>query len=148
MNNEQAKVVGHDTDGIWVEAVQQSACSSCQARQGCGQQSLNKLGKPMRLWVNTDQRPSLGKMVMVTIPDSGLAISAMVLYGLPIFSSLLIALFANLLISSSDLSTAMGAIIGLFLGLASARYLSKGLRHLWQPTLSESGISTEVYDHY
>ena len=146
MNRERARVVGHDANGIWVEAVQQSACSSCQARQGCGQQTLAKLGKPMRLWIDTDQRPNLGQDIMVSIPNGGLAISAMVLYGLPILLSLVMALMANLLISNHDLSTAIGATVGLVFGLTSARYLSKQFRHLWQPRLTGCGISAAVYD--
>lgn len=147
MNTERATVVEHDTCGIWIEAVQQSACASCQSRQGCGQQALNKLGKPMRLWIETDQRPAIGREVAVTIPSGGLAISALILYGLPIVASLIFAVFANLLVSGHDLSTAIGAGLGLILGLTTARYSAKRWCYLWQPTLSDSGISVQVYDH-
>jgi sigma-E factor negative regulatory protein RseC len=37
---EQGKVVAVESDGVWVETANQSACSRCVARKGCGQSLL------------------------------------------------------------------------------------------------------------
>ena len=59
MSQEVVQVVGTGDDGIWVEGVQQSACGACSARAGCGQHTLSKMGKPVRLWVNTADSVSI-----------------------------------------------------------------------------------------
>jgi len=61
MSQEIVEVIEQGDGGIWVEAVQRSACNSCNARSGCGQHSMSKLGRPMRLWVNTEQKLQPGQ---------------------------------------------------------------------------------------
>lgn len=145
MIEEYATVVGHDEKGVWVEAIQQSACASCQSRQGCGQQALNKLGKPMRLWIATEQRPEIGQSVAVQMPTGGLALSALVLYGLPIIAALLSAMFGHQWLAQSDTVTAACATVGLIIGLGLARYYSFKYSHLWHPKIISNGeYSTTV----
>ena len=82
MSQEVVQVVGTGDDGIWVEGVQQSACGACSARAGCGQHTLSKMGKPVRLWVNTADSFTVGEQVTIMLPSGSLAVSALAMYGL------------------------------------------------------------------
>ena len=84
INRELVRVTERGKGGIWVEGVQQSACNSCSAKSGCGQHSLSKLGRPVRLWVDTPEQFEIGEIVELTLPQGSLAASAAALYGLPL----------------------------------------------------------------
>jgi len=118
--------------GVWVEGVQKSACNSCNARSGCGQHSLSKLGRPMRLWVEGGEHLKVGQEVILSMPTSGLAISALLLYGLP-----LLALIAGASIGQSfgDLYAALAGLAGLSGGFFLARIISAHYQDRWQPKL-------------
>ena len=45
MVEETAKVLKVEGDIVWVQAIQQSACGSCQAQKGCGHSLLAKVGQ-------------------------------------------------------------------------------------------------------
>ena len=95
MSQEIVEIVEIGEQGVWVEAMQQSACSSCNARSGCGQHSLSKLGRKMRLWVPTERHFSVGEQATLTLPDGSLALSALVLYGLPLLAMMLLAVVGH-----------------------------------------------------
>ena len=132
MSQEIVKVVELAEGGVWVEAVQRSACGSCNARSGCGQHSLSKLGRPMRLWVPGGENLREGQEVVLTMPSGGLALSALVLYGLP-----LIGLIAGATLGQQggDLMSGVGAVLGLSAGFLSAKVISGHFRSRWQPKL-------------
>jgi len=133
MSQEIVEVIEQGDGGIWVEAVQRSACNSCNARAGCGQHSLSKLGRPMRLWVSTEQPLQPGQQVVLTLPDGSLALSALALYGLPLLGLIGGAVIGQL--SGSDGWAGVAALAGLAGGFALARKLAARYQSQWQPTL-------------
>ena len=120
--------------GVWVEGVQASACESCQAKSGCGQQSLKKLGRPVTLWVETNQKLSIGDEVLVELPDGAVAMSALVLYGVPLLGLALGAVIASRF-GVADWQTFLAACAGLAAGFAIARGMSERYQEQWQPRL-------------
>ena len=139
MNQEIVEVVEIGDGGIWVEGVQQSACGSCSARAGCGQHSLSKLGRPVKLWVVTEDHFEVGEQVILALPQGSLAFSALSLYGLP-----LIGLIAGALLGyqgGSDLVSVVSGLLGLTLGLLSARWLANHNRDQWQPRISQRCVT-------
>ncbi|PHQ83452.1 MAG: alginate biosynthesis protein AlgM [Thalassobium sp.] len=119
MSQEVVAVVEQGEGGIWVEATQRSACGSCNARSGCGQHSLSKLGRPMRLWIPTDRNYQVGDQVILSLPQGGLALSALVLYGLPLVGLIAGAILGQRL--GTDLLSALVGIAGLGIGFVVAK---------------------------
>lgn len=138
MNREIVHVIERQQDGVWVEAVQRSACQSCSVRSGCGQSALQQLGRPMRLWVAApNHRLSVGDEAVLVMPEGGVALSALTLYGLP-----LLAMIAGSVLGQAwlgELTALLGAGLGLLLGFGMARYCAA--RHSWQPRLDEGGTN-------
>ena len=95
VNKETVRVTGLGKGGIWVEGIQQSACNSCSAKSGCGQHSLSKLGRPVRLWVDTQDSFEVGEVVELTLPQGSLAASATALYGLPLLGLIIGAVIGH-----------------------------------------------------
>lgn len=133
MSQEIVEVIEQGAGGVWVEAVQRSACNSCHARSGCGQHSLSKLGRPMRLWINTEQKLQPGQQVVLTLPDGSLALSALAMYGLPLLGLIGGALAGQL--TGSDGWTGLAALAGLGAGFILARWLAGRYQSQWQPAL-------------
>lgn len=133
MNQEIVHVIECQQHGVWVEAVQRSACQSCSVRSGCGQHTLQQLGRPMRLWVDVpNHHLAVGDQVVLAMPAGGVALSAITLYGVP-----LLAMMAGAMLGQTwlgELTALIGAGFGLLFGFGLARYWAG--RHQWQPTLS------------
>lgn len=132
MSQEIVKVTEIADGGVWVEAVQRSACNSCNARSGCGQHSLSKLGRPMRLWVEGGEHLQPGQEVVLSIPAGGLAMSALLLYGTP-----LVGLIAGMAIGQTQGDALAGAlgVTGLVAGFILARRISDRVKHRWEPRI-------------
>ena len=114
---ETATVTHIENDALWVEAVQKTACESCNAQKGCGTAILSKLtGRTSRLRVLKPQdcRESyfVGQMVTIAIPENILVLASFCAYFVPLASSLL----GVWLLSSTDILSVIGAILGLALG--------------------------------
>lgn len=141
MNQEIVHVVDSQQHGVWVEAVQQSACQSCRVRTGCGQRTLQQLGRPMRLWVDApDHGYRVGDQVVLVMPQGGVALSALTLYGLPLLVMIVGAMLGQAWLG--ELTALFGASVGLLLGFGLARYWAG--RHSWQPTLAEGCHTVSV----
>src|SRR5690554_1804861 len=95
MSQEWVTVKQIEPGGIWVESLQRSACDSCNARSGCGQRTLSQLGKPIRLWIPSEETFQIGQQVLVELPTGGLALSSLMLYGLPWSLLLLLPCWGN-----------------------------------------------------
>lgn len=133
MNQEWVEVVEQAEGGLWVEAVQRSACSRCSARAGCGQNALSQLGKPVRLWVPTGQRYAPGQQIMLGLPHGGLALSAVLIYGAPLLALLAGAILGQWL--GGDLMALLAGVSALAAGLLIGRKLTDRYRVLWQPII-------------
>jgi sigma-E factor negative regulatory protein RseC len=128
---ESATLVAIESDAVWVDAVQKSACESCVAKKGCGTRVLAKLtGKTNRIRVlaGTDQLQGLavGDKVTIGIPEDVLVTSALLVYILPLLLSLL-GLW--LVASPSDVVSAFAAVVGLLLGATLVSLYSYKTRH-------------------
>ena len=124
---ETATVTSVESDALWVEAVQKSACETCSAQKGCGTAVLSKLsGRTNRIRVirNQSQQQSfeVGQQVTIAIPEDVVVLGSLGAYMVPLLGSL-----AGLwLMDSSDLSSVIGACLGLGLGgWVVSRYNSK-----------------------
>jgi len=135
---ERVRVTTIDAQGVWVEGVQASACASCQARSGCGQQALKELGRPVSLWVPiTGHSLQVGDQVMVELPEGAVARSALALYGVP-----LLGLTAGAALGQwaawPEWQMLLSAGVGLVVGFVAARMLSERYQHQWQPRLVQA----------
>ncbi|MDA9347958.1 SoxR reducing system RseC family protein [Porticoccaceae bacterium] len=114
---ETGVVVAVESDGLWVETIQKSACEVCVAEKGCGQKFLSKLaGKTVSIRVlrnkmSTEQY-SVGQSVTIGIPEDVIVMASLLVYLLPIFA----AIGGAWLFSGSDLQAVAGALGGLVLG--------------------------------
>lgn len=135
MSQEIVEIVEVGEQGVWVEAMQQSACSSCNARSGCGQHSLSKLGRKMRLWVPTERHFSVGEQATLTLPDGSLALSALVLYGMPLVSMILFAVAGHWL--AGEPGSVIAGLGGLISGFWVARKIADDNKEQWQPQFKD-----------
>lgn len=142
MNREWVEVVATDVGGVWVESQQRSACESCQARSGCGQQALTKLGRPVRVWVPTQESFQIGQAIMVELPSGGLALSAIMLYGIPLLALIMGAAFGQTV--GNDLYAAILGLLFLGVGLLVSKQVTQRYKTLWQPKIVPLCASTAV----
>ena len=142
MNNQEwVTVTEVERQGIWVESLQRSACDSCNARAGCGQRTLSNLVRTIRLWVPVDEPFVVGQKALLELPQGGLALSAFMLYGLPLLGLMVMAVLGQAI--SGELGAGLGALIGLALGLLASRLAATRFRFLWQPKIHSSCIVTD-----
>ena len=86
---ETGTIVAIESDSLWVETIQKSACDACVAEKGCGQKFLSKLaGKTtsIRVLLNGESRKdfSLGQSVTIGIPEDQHVLASLLVYLLPI----------------------------------------------------------------
>ena len=117
--------------GIWVESVQKSSCGSCAAKAGCGQSALESMGRPVRLWVDTELELTAGQQVVLDLPAGSLASSALALYGLPLVG-LALGAMAGQAAGGESLSI-VTAVLGLLAGFLGARAVVAKYRQQWMP---------------
>lgn len=123
--------------GVWVEGIQQSACNACSAKSACGQHSLSKLGRKVKLWLETDEHLKQGEEIIIGLPEGALAKSAVVLYGLPLLFMLILAIVGEAAGGgwlAADLSAIIFGVSGLIIGFALAKIWTDRNQHQWQPT--------------
>lgn len=147
---ETGRIVSIETQGLWVETIQRSACGSCQAQKGCGHSALAKFGaSASRLWVLVDGRDinsfTLGDEVQIGVPEEVIAGGSLFVYMLP-----LLAMIAAMLVAHNarlnDGLTAICAVLGLLLGAATVRWCSHLIRfdNRLQPVLVGAQTSVQV----
>jgi len=150
---ETGRIVSIETQGLWVETIQRSACGSCQAQKGCGHSALAKFGaSASRLWVLVEGRAinsfTLGDEVQIGVPEEVIAGGSLFVYMLP-----LLAMIAAMLTAHSaglnDGLTAVYAVLGLLLGAAIVRWCSHLIRFdsRLQPVLVGAQTSVQVIAH-
>jgi len=117
---EIGKVISIDTDGVWVETIQQSACQSCAAQKGCGQSLIAKAtGKTtaIRALADNDDLKSLkvDDQVVIGVPENVVVTGTLLTYFLPLVLMVIGVLVASEF-SVSDFTVAIGAVAGLVFG--------------------------------
>jgi len=128
---ETGVVVAVESDSLWVETIQKTACDTCVAQKGCGTRVLSKLtGETNRIRVLPGgmslQEIEVGQDVEIAIPEDVIVNGSMLVYLLPICS----AIAASWLLGfGGDLSSIAGAFVGLVLGGLAVRGHSEKTRY-------------------
>lgn len=142
MITEEAIVSRVEADIVWVKARKQSVCGGCKARNGCGQEVLQRLGRnwsEMPIASGTFPRAQLqpGTAVTIGIAERAVLTASLVTYGLPICGLLAGVLLVAPLASS--LYSVFAAAAGLYAGgLAAQRWAFVcGRSAGYQPVLLE-----------
>jgi len=140
-------VVAVESDGLWVETIQKSACEVCVAEKGCGQKFLSKLaGKTVSIRVLRNKRSSeeftVGQSVTIGIPEDIIVMASLLVYLLPIFT----AIGGAWLFSDSDWQAVGGAFGGLLLGglLVNLHSVRKRDDVRFNPVLMEEQIQPNI----
>lgn len=117
MIEEQGRVVSCEPGTAWVETVRRSTCGSCQARAGCGQALLQRLGAGARqgyIRVLADQPLQVGDQVLIGLPENAVVHASLCMYMLP-----LIGLFSATFLADNAGLAEPWVILLAFCGLAS-----------------------------
>jgi len=137
MVEETAQVIKVDGDVVWVQAIQKSACGSCQAQKGCGHSLLAKVGqKKIELPVAcNDVSVSTGDQVVIGVPEQAILRSSLLMYGLPLGTMMLVAMISSLL-GLPEGPSVIASFIALLLGFVLVNLRSKKMNFAqWQPRL-------------
>lgn len=124
---ERARVL-RVADGIaWVQCESQAGCARCAAGEGCGAGLFARLLRgrlqelPVRLSDSAMPEPAPGEWVLIGLSTSAVQNASFLMYGLPLAGLLAGAILASVA-RGNDLVALLGAIAGLFTGLALARW--------------------------
>lgn len=98
MIEERGRVLSVESGAVWVETIRHSACGSCQARVGCGQSLLQRLGGSRRLGMIralNDSACAVGDEVLIGIPETAVLQGSALVYVLPLLGLFMCALLAQ-----------------------------------------------------
>ena len=132
MIEERGRVLSVEEGAVWVETLRRSACDSCQARNGCGQSVLQRLGLGARsgfirvLNQQVEHRYRVGDEVIIGVPEHAVLHGSVMVYLIP-----LLMLFAGALLAQS-FGASEGVIIaagfsGMAGGFAGVRWHGRRL---------------------
>lgn len=130
MIEEQGKVLSIEPDAVWVETIRRSTCGSCQARAGCGQALLQKLGSGARfgfIRVLCDQKLQVGDEVIIGLPEDAVLKASALMYALPLIMLFVFASLADVA-GLSELWVILAAAGGLTAGFSAAAWWTKRKR--------------------
>lgn len=132
MIEQNAVVIRTEGENALVEVQRQSACGSCNAKQGCGTGMLqNSVGKrAMRMTARNQCDAHDGDTVIVAVPERGFIKTAFFTYFLPLLLMLLGAIVAQQLDWSragvnADFGALAGAVAGFVISLLLLRQYAK-----------------------
>ncbi len=137
MVEETAQIIKVEGDVAWVQAIQKTACGSCQAQKGCGHSLLAKVGqKKIELPVATnDVYAEVGDQVVIGVPEQAILRSSLLMYGLPLVVMMSVALLASLL-EMPEGPSVIASFIALIFGFVLVNLRSKHMNFAqWQPRL-------------
>lgn len=128
---ETGTVVAIESDSLWVETIQKTACEACVAQKGCGTRVLSKLtGKTNRIRVLLDRHSvdpiTVGQDVDIAIPEDVIVKGSLLVYLLPVVCAVSGAWMAG---SAGDTGSMLGAICGLLAGGLVVNLHSKKTRN-------------------
>lgn len=115
---QHAVVTRVEADAVWVEAREPSGCGTCGGT-GCSTRQLAELfrSRSQGFQVRDPLGVKAGEMVWIGYPAGSIWYGALGAYGLPLLLVLLGGLLGQLMYSG-DAVPAMGAALGLLIGLA------------------------------
>jgi sigma-E factor negative regulatory protein RseC len=137
MVEESALVLKVERDIVWVQAIQKTACGSCQAQKGCGHSLLAKVGqKQIEIPVSRNGiSVEVNDQVMIGVPEQAIIKSSLMMYGIPLISMILVALLGTGL-GISEGGIIILSFIALITGFFWVNIRSKGLDfEQWNPRL-------------
>ena len=143
---ETGTVVALESDALWVETIQKTACEACVAQKGCGTRVLSKLtGKTNRIRVLAEQscdHLKIGQDVSIGIPEDVIVKGSMLVYFLPVICAVAGAWLGG---SSGDGASIVSSLIGLLLGGLIVSLQSKKTRNdlRYQPVLLDGSGAVE-----
>lgn len=146
MIEETAKVTGVDEKWVWVRAIAQSACGSCQAQKGCGHSLLAKAGQrqiDIKL-PRQDHELSVNDDVIIGVPEQAVLRSSLLMYGVPLLMMLVVAGIAN------AMALAEGVVVLLaFVALLSgffyvSRWTNTASIEEWHPRIIRKALNQET----
>ena len=127
MIEERGRVLSVEQGAVWVETLRRSACDACQARSGCGQSVLQRVGLGARqgfiraLSEQSSHSYRVGDEIIIGIPENAVSHGSAVGYLLP-----LVTLFAGALLAqavgAAESSIVMAGLFGMGVGFAAVRW--------------------------
>lgn len=117
MIEEQGRVVAVESGAVWVETLRKSTCSSCSANATCGQGLMDRLGVGrQRGYVRAlcSLQLSVGDAVVIGVREDLLVRSSLLVYLLPLFGLLAVALLFDSLGFGEPL-VILGGLFGLLM---------------------------------
>ncbi len=128
MLTEQGRVIAVEADGVRVETVRLSTCSSCQAKSGCGQKLLAEMGQGQRFQVVSANPYQLhlqpGDMVELGMEEASFLQASAMMYLLPLFGLILGAALAEMA-GVVESIVVLAGLLGLLSGFAVVRWWSR-----------------------
>lgn len=148
MLTETGRVVGIETDGVWVETIRRSTCGVCSAQKGCGHGLLNRISEGKRGYVRalpgeqSIDDYKVNDQVLISIPEEVILRGSFIAYILPILSMLAGAVAAShFLVGQQDVLAVLGAAGGLVLGFTLVRW--HGVYHRQDPAFQPVLLSID-----
>ncbi|GGC85031.1 SoxR reducing system RseC family protein [Halopseudomonas salina] len=143
MIEERGRILSLEPGAAWVETIRRSTCNSCQARAGCGQALLERLGSGARrgfIRVLCDQPLSIGDEVIIGLPEDAVVKASTLMYILPLLAMFIFAALTDQL-GMSEPWIILAAACGLASGFVTTgwwaqrergnpAYHARVLRHL------------------
>tara|TARA_R110000764_G_scaffold32583_4_gene73650 strand:+ start:28 stop:498 length:471 start_codon:yes stop_codon:yes gene_type:complete len=121
---ERGRVLSAEPGAVWVATIRSSTCGSCQAKAGCGQAMLQKLGSGSSqgfVRALTEQQWQVGDEVLVGVPEDAVVRSALWVYLVPLLGLFGAALSAQWL-GWAEPGVIFAAAVGLLFGFALVRW--------------------------
>lgn len=127
MIEERGRVLSVEADAVWVETIRQSTCGSCQARAGCGQALLQRLGSRARrgfIRALSDQPLTVGDEVVIGLPEDAVLKASALMYVLPLLMLFVFAVSADIA-GLSEAWVILAASSGLAAGFFAAGWWAR-----------------------
>lgn len=142
MIEESARVTKVEQETVWVQAIQVSACGSCQAQKGCGHSLLAKAGqKEITIPVaRNNLSVMVGDVVIIGVPEQVVLRSSLFMYGTPLLAMIGVSLLLTFL-GFSENSTIVGAFLAIVLGFVWVSNQAKRFDIAkWHPILLRQSV--------
>jgi sigma-E factor negative regulatory protein RseC len=128
MIKEDAIVVACDKDKAEIEIIRTKPCGLCGQTQGCGIGLWGKIfsHKKNNIFLANHINAKEGDKVILSIEESYLLMTSLLLYGIPLISMFLgMVLLSFLSISLKDLYALFGGIAGFIFGMFIVKLITK-----------------------
>ncbi|MCK5383582.1 MAG: SoxR reducing system RseC family protein [Gammaproteobacteria bacterium] len=132
MIEETGQVVDVKGAFAWIESERTSTCGACNVRKGCGTAVLAKVFGQRRVHLRVLNRinAQVGDAVVIGIPESALVRGSLAVYAAPLAGLFAGAIAGDFLGNrffqgGSDLSSIIGALVGITAGLVWLKRFSR-----------------------